>query len=131
VSKVRLSQQGSENTKIFENGKNFKVEIEIKRKKSHEGTPFVCGLAFFNKDGVNLTGPNTIKQKIKHSANKVIFEINHLPFAAGDYFLTIGIFDEEVIATYDMLDKQTRFSIISDHTVHGLFELNDVVWSSD
>jgi ABC-2 type transport system ATP-binding protein len=131
VSKVRLSQQGSENTKIFENGKNFKVEIEIKRKKSHEGTPFVCGLAFFNKDGVNLTGPNTIKQKIKHSANKVIFEIKHLPFAAGDYFLTIGIFDEEVIATYDMLDKQTRFSIISDHTVHGLFELNDVVWSSD
>jgi ABC-type polysaccharide/polyol phosphate transport system ATPase subunit len=131
VNKVRLSQEETSSKKIFEHGKNLKVEIEIDRPSGSEGLPFVCGLAFHNKDGVNMAGPNTTNQKIKPRCTKLEFEIKNLSFTAGEYFLTVALFDEELIETYDMLDKQTRFSVVSDHTVHGLFELNDTSWRSE
>jgi ABC-type polysaccharide/polyol phosphate transport system ATPase subunit len=130
VNKVSLSQDGSSGRKVFETGKNLKIEIQLNRAKGHKETPFVCGLAIHNKDGVNLIGPNTTNQKIVSGATKLEFEIKHLPFAAGVYYLTVALYDEEIIGTYDMLDKETKFSVISDHTVHGLFELNDFTWHS-
>jgi ABC-2 type transport system ATP-binding protein len=131
VKQIKLSQQGASGKRIFETGKNLKIEIELDRAKGHKQTPFVCGLAFFNKDGVNLAGPNSIGQKIAPGANKIEFEIKKLSFAAGEYSLTVALYDEEVIATYDLLDKQTKFSVISEHIVHGLFEIDQSSWRSE
>jgi len=131
IEKVLLSQDDTTGNKIFEVGKNLKIDIELKRSKGYENTPVVCGLAFYNKDGVNISGPNNTGQPIKANAQKLTFELKELSFAAGDYDLTVALYDEEVISPFDVLDKQVHFSVISDHIVHGLIEITDVAWQSD
>jgi ABC-2 type transport system ATP-binding protein len=130
VKRVSVSQDGADKKAIFETGKNLKIDIELDRAKGFTSTPVVCGLAFYNKDGVNLAGPNSRNQSIKTNANKIYFNLDKLNFAPGNYSLTVALYDEEIITAYDFLDRYINFSIVSGHTVHGLVEVEGT-WGSD
>lgn len=130
IIKARLDQPGNKSKKIFEAGKPLKVHVDLKRDKGHLKKPIVCGLAFINQDGVTIAGPNSLQEKIAPGASTLEFGINSLNFAPGDYKITLAIYDEEVISAYDFLDRWLSFSIVSDHTIHGLIELSGTKWLS-
>lgn len=126
IKKVSLFSHDRE-TDVFEIGKPFRIEVSIERDKHHIKTPIVCGMAFYNQDGVNISGPNSAKYDISPDTTKLTAEISSIKLAAGEYKLTIAIFNKEITEPYDFIDRQTIFSVVSDHQVHGLVEL-DVDW---
>jgi len=128
VKKLELSQTGAKEKNVFEFGGNFKLEVELERMPNFKKSPIVCGLAIANQDGVNIAGPNSLQGKTTITKDKFSFEIGSLHLAPGEYSLTVVIYDDEVIATYDFLDKFVKFFVVSDHTVHGMVELPDVSW---
>ena len=116
-------------TKIFSTGEKFNMLIKLNRDSKYRTTPIVCGLAFFNQDGHVIIGPNSTHQKLKDGCQEVSFCLDPMPFAPGKYAITVGIFDEDGINSYDFQDKWYEFSVISNHTVHGLVEINSI-WRS-
>jgi len=116
-------------TKIYNFGDTLSIEIEVSRDASHKDTEIVCGLAVFDENGANIIGPNSQHYKIKTGANVIKVDIPKMVFAPGEYKLTTVIFDENMTEPFDYLDRTEKFNIISDHTVHGMLEI-DSNWSS-
>jgi ABC-2 type transport system ATP-binding protein len=117
-------------TSIFEVGGSIKIKIDIERDAALKNTQVVCGLAIYNQDGVNVTGPNSIEAPLNKDATTIEVRIPDINFAPGEYKLTTAIYNAEVTEPYDFLDKYDKFSIISDHTVHGLVEVRSS-WTSN
>ena len=83
----------------------------------------MCGLAFFNEDGVNIIGPNSIRQPLKSDCKEIIFTIPNLPLTAGSYKVTIVIFDKDTVKQFEFLDRWYSFSVVSNHQAHGVVEI--------
>lgn len=121
VAKASCSNKGIE-SRVFTSGESFELNLTLERQTNYEDTPIVCGLAFFNADGATLAGPNTLQTTIKPNATRLTFSVSRLPFAPGEYRITVALYSEDM-ATYDFLDKWIHFSVISDHQIPGLTEL--------
>lgn len=129
VEKIIFTNSAGQETNLFEVGKSINIKIILNRDDNHTKTPIVCGLALYNQDMVNITGPNSIDQQIELGATEVNACISDLRFAPGEYSLTVAVYNSEVTEPYDFLDKYKNFSIISNHTVHGIVEVS-TRWSS-
>lgn len=129
IKKVELQNAQNKAVKLFEVDHTMQFKIELERDKEHAKTPIVCGLALYNQDGVNVSGPNSKHFLIKDGAKEITVSIPNIKFAPGEYSLTAAIYNQESTEPYDFLDRFQKFSIISDHTVHGLVEV-DSEWSS-
>lgn len=121
--------RANKKTTVFEVGDPLTIRISLSRNKQQRNTPIVCGLAFYNQDGVNIGGPNSKFASIKPSATEIIATLPSVQFAAGEYSLTIAIFDDNVVEPFDFLDKYQKFSVVSGHAIHGAMEL-PMDWSS-
>lgn len=128
VKRVFSVNAGRE-TNTFSTGDDLELHITLTREPGYKTVPIVCGLAFFNDDGVNVTGPNSLKQPLKEGCKEVIFTIPRLSLSPGGYRITIVIFDKDTVKQFDFLDRWYNFNIISDHQVQGIVELKGK-WSS-
>jgi len=130
VDDIKLSRDGNRHAKTFNTGEPLDISFELKYKDPDNPLPVVMGLAFYDEDGNIVAGPNTQDNPIKPGANKVKIHIPVLPFRPGSYALTTVIYDADSIQVHDYLDKWTHFSVIADHAVSGMFEIDNVSWSS-
>jgi ABC-2 type transport system ATP-binding protein len=129
VSKTTFYDKSGKASRLFEFGYPMLIKIDIERDNDHKNTPIVCGLAFYNQDGVNVIGPNSSKQLIEPDATEINVDFPPLHFAPGEYKITIALFNSEQTEPFDFLERYEAISVISDHTVHGLIEIN-TNWSS-
>jgi ABC-2 type transport system ATP-binding protein len=129
VKKVDIVDSRNSPVNFIKVGKTLRIRIELERNNAHKTTPIVCGMAIYNQDGINLTGPNSTRTPIKDGANEIVASIPNFRFASGEYSLTIVIYNQEVTEPYDFLDRYKKFSVLADHTIHGLVEVESE-WTS-
>ncbi len=125
VEKVTILNDSSHSSKVFKTGDDITFKVRIKREKKYEKTPIVCGFGIHNQDNINIAGPNSSRAKIKQDNNEFVYTIQNAPFAPGEYKLTIALYDSSLTTPFDVLDKWTSFTMISDHAIHGNIELKD------
>ncbi len=103
-------------------GKDIALNIETKS-STKRTKQIVIGLAFFNQYGVNLSGPNSMKEKL--SSDKIIkYIIPRLSFNPGEYEITVVVFDPQAINEYDHIEKAIKLNVVAeDHQKHGAIEL--------
>jgi len=126
VKKVTLKGDGKD--RVFELGKPLTIDMTLERAKGYESYPLQIGLAFYNEDDIVVCGPNNIGKKLSPSATDVCFTMPEVFLAPGDYRVTIALYDKEGIDRFDYLEKWERFTVIADHAVGGLVEVNNVTW---
>lgn len=130
VDKVSIFADGKR-TKRISVGEKLRLVIDLERDQEHIEAPIVCGLAFYNQEGVNMAGPNSFGSVTAKGAKQLVFETSQgLDFAPGKYSLTTAIYDESGMVAYDFLDQYYTFDVISDGKVHGATVLEGN-WSSN
>lgn len=112
---------------IFEVGKQFGLDFRLKRDIDHAGCSVQTGIAIYNEDGIVVAGPNNADSKATSTSDHIRLTIPRLPFKPGEYTITVALYDKEGIDRYDYLEKWLSFTVVSDHLVAGLFEV-ETVW---
>lgn len=128
VKEASLSHN-SKRASTFKLGESLTLELELERKADFKSYPVCIGLAIYNEDGIVVAGPNANNANLDPAATTVSYTIPKLPFRAGEYVVTIVIYDKDAINRFDYLEKWLHFSIISDHGVAGIVETDDK-WES-
>lgn len=121
VEKVRFSSNGKP-TKVLTTGAEFTLHLKLRRKAEGGNKLVNYGLAFYDSDDRVIAGPNNLQQAINSSTTEVTFTVSSLPLAPGEYKLTTALYDENM-EVMDLIDKKEVFSVISDHQVHGLIDM--------
>jgi ABC-2 type transport system ATP-binding protein len=124
IKHVELLDDNNKPAVSFESGEPLTVKIQFGGKQPLAKTPLVVGLAFHDKEGSNLAGPNSIKQKITSANRDVTYRIKALPFNMGEYYLTVALFDDKIAKQYDLIDKGISFFINTNEVYHGKFILD-------
>lgn len=125
IKKVIVANASGEPCSSFEIGEqlNITVELEAKSNKSKQ-LPIQLGLAFYDRDGANLAGPNTKHHDFKGGKNSITYNLPAIPFTMGDYRLTVGLYSKDGSKQYDYLDKEISFFVNSSESHHGKFILD-------
>lgn len=90
----------------------------------------VVGLALYTADGIHLTGPNTKTSGVRLprllGRGSVVYRVSRLPFLAGDYLVTVGIFDRSGAHAYDFVEKGFSFRVLpTARNQYGLVNLEE------
>lgn len=103
------------------------IEVEVTFSKGRNPTEFeknfVVGMNIFTEEGHNLFGPNTLDMVLPISTQGVSLSIPQLPLNKGKYFVTVAVFDEKLIETYDHLDRISSFTIDADKNYYGSLDI--------
>jgi ABC-2 type transport system ATP-binding protein len=106
----------------IEQGKDLTLSINIKPKQ-HLKKQVVIGVAFYDQFGVNMSGPNSIGKRI-FAPGVVNYSVKNIPFNPGTYFVTLAVFNEDVLEEYDHIEKAAEFNITaSGKQLHGKINL--------
>jgi ABC-type polysaccharide/polyol phosphate transport system ATPase subunit len=107
-------------------GKAMTIQIKIANRNAGAAPkPVLVGLAFYDRDGVNLAGPNSVNHPFSSDTKTVSYHIDRLALNMGEYQLTVALFDEKGARQYDLLDKQVSFFVNSDEVHHGKVVFED------
>jgi ABC-2 type transport system ATP-binding protein len=117
VAKIQVNGNSKRPAKI-QIDEPVEIQIRLNRKEGYEHTPIVCGLAFYNEQGLNLAGPNSLRAKIAKGATTVTYRIPTLPFAAGTYRVTVAVYNEQITEPFDYWDAACIFHV-EGHAVNG------------
>lgn len=118
VKNVEIINHKGQKNKPLATGKEAAFVLHINPKKSQK-TPLLAGLAFFNESGVRLAGPNSENVAISSTDKTIVFHIEKLSLASGQYELTAGLFNAETRAEYDIRDRGFKFTVIGDDSLLG------------
>jgi ABC-2 type transport system ATP-binding protein len=129
IDAVRLVNEKGKQKESFEQGEPLSVEIDIKRDATAKKEDVVIGLAFHDKDNVNISGPNSIGSKISSESGTVTYTIDKIPFNMGEYFLTVALLNDNATIYHDLLDKRFSFFVNTRKTYGGKVILKDK-WST-
>lgn len=123
VEKIEIKSGEKISSKNIDIMQNDNIEVVIKLSPKKETKQVVIGLAFYDEFGVNMSGPNSIGKKIL-SHNKAIFRVRNISFNPGKYFITVVIFDKNVVQEYDHIEKALSFNVSArSHQLHGKINL--------
>lgn len=121
VAIVQNSRRLSKNI-IVENGKELTVSIKLKS-VSAASEKIVVGLAFYDQFGVNMAGPNTVGLGFTGN-DEIILDVKSLSFNPGEYYMTVVVFDNDLLNEYDHIEKVLNFTVTADtHQLHGKVNL--------
>lgn len=112
----------------FEFGKPLRIIMSLEREETYKNKPLQIGLAILNEDNIVVAGPNNLRSNLRTGANLISFSITHLNFKPGEYSITLALYDVEGIDRFDYLEKWLSFSVVADHLVGGLVEIESE-WS--
>jgi ABC-2 type transport system ATP-binding protein len=115
--------------KLTHTGKELEISLIIEAKKiASNDRPITVGLAFYDEEGINISGPNSNEEELTFSKNmkdqNVKFIIPKNPLNKGTYRLTAGLFDSDAVVTYDYWIDATTFSVVSDIEYAGKIIIN-------
>lgn len=126
LDKVEILDNKQNKTELIKHGEKLTIRLHIGKKRGlPEDTKLVLGLAIYDKDNVNIAGPNSSKHKITLKNNYIDYIIEANPFAAGRYRVAAGIFDQYVKEHFDFIDSATHFIIESEEIIYGKISLKD------
>ena len=107
----------------------IKICLEVK-KISNKPRPVTLGLAIYDEESVNISGPNSKKEKLFIRPNEkmqdFIFSVEKNPLNKGAFNVTVGLFDEDNITTYDYWIDAITFNVISESESHGKINLSGI-----
>lgn len=127
VKNVELTDGAGKPATVFEVGKQLNLDLWLERDKKHERFPLQIGLAIYNEDNIVVAGPNNTRSVQAVESNHLRITIPRLAFRPGEYTVTIALYDREGIDRFDYLEKWLHFSVVSDHLVAGLVDI-EVAW---
>lgn len=125
VSDIKLISDGRLVKKDALANRPFDIELYLEMIKQPERYEknFFIGINIFTEDDHNLFGPNTLDLKLPFDTKKVTLHIPSLPLNKGRYFVTVALFDNELIQTYDHLDRTVSFTIDTDNSYYGSLDI--------
>lgn len=117
------------NTKLNE---PFTVRVHYTAKK--KVSEFVCGISITDQDGVSLIGPNTKQSEFKlvglnpKGRGYVDARFDNNLLNSGEYYVTVGLFNDIISKPYDFYTNATSFKVIGG-TKNGRFNI-EPKWSN-
>lgn len=124
IKKVEILDGSLKRTKeIFHNDEIVLRVYLDSNKEIEKSKQIVIGLAFYDQDGVNLSGPNSTSEKFTISDKVIEYRVKKIPFAKGRYRIAIGIFDQYVKQHFDFMDNAGTFYVNSTKTIYGKVSL--------
>ena len=103
ITRVELLNAKDETPDYFHTGETMRLRIHYTAHRRIEMPAF--GLAFYQQDGLQLNGPNSVRDGYQISAidgpGYVDYLIDSLPFTAGRYELTVAIYDHYSTSAFD------------------------------
>jgi len=124
-----LDPKNNKTKNIFMTGDDIRLKIEIKQNKPINQN-LLLGLAFYDDEDINISGPNSKGIKISAKDKFVYFDIMNNPFNQGKYSLTAAIYGVDTEDTLDYLDKNYILNITSKNIMHGKIFL-DGKWKNE
>jgi len=120
IGGVELLDSKGRSTQDINTGDPLTVRVDIDANPAHKKIlPLQLGLAFYDKDGTNLAGPNTTKLNLTSRHPRVSYTLTAVPFTMGEYRMTVGLYSKDGSKQYDYLDKEIKFFVNSSETNHG------------
>jgi ABC-2 type transport system ATP-binding protein len=106
--------------------------IERNKKYVNEELPYRVGLAFYDEDEVNISGPNSEGTKLVFKPGElhqtVVYRIEKTTFNQGKYSVTAAVLDNNGEKSLDHIIDAATINVVSDKIYHGKVVLNDVTW---
>lgn len=124
IKRVDLVNDAGKKSKNFESGSPLKIEIHLGGTKVEKSLPLKVGIAFHDREGNNLAGPNSGSLPIMTNRGKITYNLKSIPFNMGRYNLTVAIFDDMNAKQYAILDKAIEFFVNTDEVHYGKFILD-------
>jgi ABC-2 type transport system ATP-binding protein len=120
---VQFLQNGKK-TSVINTGQDLEVRVEVKRhQQSQEAMPFQVGLAFYDQDRNNISGPNSydVKLELREGQDKQIvsYILPKVIFNQGEYKLTVAILGKKGDVTYDHHLDAAKFNVVTKKIYHG------------
>jgi len=127
ITKVEFLDGEKRKKHSFSTGEAIVIRIRYKTKEKIE-EPMI-GLAIFNQDGIQISGPNSISSGLKldhiDGEGHVDYVILQNPFFSGVYYLTVAIHDKYGAVSYDFKEKAYAFNVISkEKNQYGILKLD-------
>lgn len=120
---------GGKPTPTFTLGDSLELVLNLERDADHKEYPVLVGIAIYNEEDIVVAGPNSSGAKLSSTASRISMVLPTLPLKPGDYTMTVVLYDTEGINRFDYLEKWVHFSVIAEHSVGGLVELESK-WSA-
>lgn len=124
VSDIALLKD-DKRAKIFDMHQALTMRFTLKRTAGFEKAPVLLGLAIINEDGVTVCGPNSMSLVETATAQTLEFTLPSVSLKPGDYSVTVVLFEPATMERLDYLEQWVHFSVVSDHPVAGLVEVEN------
>ncbi len=117
ITQVDILDGAGVSKESFLVGETMRIRIGYRAGKRIEGPVF--GLAIHRRDGLHMIGPNTKEHGpgidlVEPGEGEVEFEIREIPFASGDYEVTVAVHDSNIHVAFDYHTRLYRFKVVSD-----------------
>ncbi len=103
ITRVELLNRQEECPPYFKTGETFHLRIYYEAHQRIEQPTF--GLAFYRRDGAHINGPNSVRDGLEIQSidgpGWVDYIVEQLPLNAGEYELTVAIYDHDSAQAYD------------------------------
>ena len=124
IRQIQTSQKG-----LLRSGQDLTVTLTVvPRKKLSKPQQIVAGLAFYDESGINLSGPNSRTENLIFPAHKdqvdITYTVPDFPFVKGVYKITAGVFDEDLVTTYDYWVDAINIQVASGEDSGGKIRLS-------
>lgn len=127
IGKVEFFDNQGSGSDNFRIGDDVVIRINFHAKEKIKNPVF--GIAIYNQDGVQITGPNTLSSGISiqeiEGDGHLDFIIHNCPLFSGQYFITVAIHDESGSLIYDIQERAFSFFVDSlEKNQRGLIKLD-------
>ncbi len=127
LTAVRFLNSAGAPASVFRLGEPLTVEMHYIAHKPVNNPEF--GLAFFRKDGVHMSGPNSrlggLETGEVDGPGVIRYRVDQLPFAPARYQVTAAIHDSRISVTYDYHEMAYGFRVArgDGEEMHGLLDV--------
>lgn len=108
----------SKDNEFIQTSNPFTVELKIKRGDADSDLPIKIGVAFYDSDGINISGPNSYRKKIIFRAGEeeliAVFNVKENILNRGQYKITAAVVAEDETTVYDQRIDIAKFEVISE-----------------
>ncbi len=126
IKDVKLLGGSGRYSDSFMQGDKFVVKVDIgSDKKINKEERISVGLAFYDKEHINISGPNSYQEHAKVKDGTVEYIIPRLPFNMGEYKITAALFNHDGTKQYDFIDKGFSFFVNTKKPRFGKVLLDD------
>jgi homopolymeric O-antigen transport system ATP-binding protein len=99
----------------FTNDSTYVIRIDYRCHRPINLLAF--GLSIYTENGIWVTSPNSIEQSSQlqiGSTGSIYYVVEHLPLKAGEYEITVAVFDPTALMykPYDHLHRRYRFAVV-------------------